>query len=349
MGLETHAEQVMHATRAQKPCERSRRDGESGQILVWTALLLPILVVATGLTLDVGNMINIRDELTNVVDAAALAATQAMHDPKASEAYVRAAAQEVAAQNAIPSLADHSTGSTSAVHLDVNATNAAGGDVVLGTYDFAAATFTRATPPVDISTVNAVQVNARLSHAARAMPLAFGRVVGVPAFDTTRTAMAVLASPVGGQPLAPMAIDQKVFTAKAKGFTPPNDIQLSTGTNMQWTGFFSGGGGTIRRYVTNNQTIPTLHIGDVIDLAGGTEPGAMRAMEAKWPAGSVIVVPVVSFGQPTPGEVTGFASMVISAYNGRTIDGEITVYKASLDPTTVAECFGTSCRSFLVN
>src|SRR5262245_61010002 len=152
----------------------AHRPSESGQIIVWTAFLLPILLLAAGLTFDVGNMINIRDELAASVDAATLAAARGLYDSKPSENYVRTTAKNVAAQNQVPSLGKNSKGT--AVTLDLNASNAAGGNIVLGTWDFPTRKFTAAATPVDLSAVNAVRINAPLSQVAGALPLSFGRI-----------------------------------------------------------------------------------------------------------------------------------------------------------------------------
>ena len=131
------------------------RTRESGQIVLWTAFLLPILLLAGGLTFDVGNMVNTRDELKNATDGAALAGAQALFDTKASDSYVRTVTAAVAAQNQVPALGRSDHGGT--VSLAANTGNAAGGDIVLGAYDFDTSTFTRAASPVDMSLVNAVQ------------------------------------------------------------------------------------------------------------------------------------------------------------------------------------------------
>src|SRR5207245_3676401 len=136
------------------------------------------------------NKINLRQDRVHSVDPAALAGAHALTAASPSASSVRKAAQDLATANPLPSLDKNRGGN--GVRLNPNSSNAAGGDIVLGTYDFTTATFTLAPTPVDISTVNAVQVNARLSQAARALPLFFAPVLGATSFDTVRTAMSVI-------------------------------------------------------------------------------------------------------------------------------------------------------------
>src|SRR5439155_2538026 len=181
----------MSTLRPQRSPGRPHRRSESGAAVVLATVFLVVLLAAASLSFDISNMINVRQELSHSVDAAALAGAQALTAASPSASSVRKAAQDLAAANPLPSLDKKAQGGNG-VKLNLNSSNAAGGDIVLGTYDFTAATFTRAPTPVDISTVNAVQVNARLSQAARALPLFFAPVLGATSFDTVRTAMSVI-------------------------------------------------------------------------------------------------------------------------------------------------------------
>ena len=67
---------------------------QKGQIIVFTAVLLPLLIAATGFTVDFGNMYMHKSRLQNAADAAAIAGGHSYHDnneklndhPKANEA-----------------------------------------------------------------------------------------------------------------------------------------------------------------------------------------------------------------------------------------------------------------------
>jgi Flp pilus assembly protein TadG len=333
----------------------NRRRGQSGQIFVWTAFLLPILLVAAGLTFDVGNMINIRDEFTGSIDAAALAGARALHDPGTTESFVRNSAKDVAYANQVPSLAKNGKTSNPVV-LTLNATNSAAGDIVLGTYDHTARVFTPLPSPVDLSKANAVKVNGHLGQNAGTLPLAFGKLLGSPSYDTARTAIASLGGPISAQPTAPVAINRDVFTGKTKGFTPPDDIVVSIKLgNMAWTGFLgSSNASVVAGYISNPDTIPTLKLGDTISLAGGNQGGNFQAMHDNFQNGDILIAPVVSFDAGvTNGVVYGFASMSIDSIvtNGtKTIDATLASFKSGkTSKTTTGECYALDCRSFLVN
>src|SRR5437879_6474999 len=223
-------------TSARRSTGRRDRKSESGAAFVIATVFLFVLLAAASLSFDISNMINVRNELGNAVDAAALAGTQALQDKTPTANSVRKAAQDIAAANPLPSLDKNKGGN--GVSLGLNSSNAAGGDIVLGKWDFTARTFTRATPPIDISAVNAVQVNARLSTVSRVLPLAFARVMGFTSFDTVQTAMAVHAATAKQKPTAPVAINRDVFNGKAKGLLRPDDISLAPKrrTDIAWPG-----------------------------------------------------------------------------------------------------------------
>ncbi len=332
---------------------RPRGAGQSGQMVIWMAVLLPIALIAVGLAVDVGAMINGRDEFAGAIDAASLAGAQALHDAGTNETYVRNAVKNVARTNQVPSLAN--TGKSVNPVLDLNTSNAPTGDIVLGKYDYGAKTFTPLGFPVDETQVNAVKVIARLGAAATMLPLAFGKLVGIPSYDTTRTSTAALAGPVSTKPTTPIAIDKNVFTGKTKGFTAPDDILASYKLgNVAFTGFFGGSNASnVATYFANPGSIPQLNVGDVISLAGGAQGGNFNEMESDYKAGDVITVPVCSFDPGTTyGTVTGFAAVRVDLIDGQKkyIDGTLVKLKTGTSSkTTTADCYGLDCRAFLVN
>jgi len=346
----------MSARRSPGSSRRPHRGSESGVAIVWITIFLFVLVGCAALAFDISNMINVRDELGNAVDGAAVGAAQALQDGGTNEAHVRLAAQRLAAANPLPSLDKNKTGST--VTLNSNSTNAGGGDIVLGNYDFTTAAFTRAGTPIDLSTVNAVQVNARLSTAARVLPLAFAPMLGFKSFDTVRTAMAVLGARSKQQPNSPVAVNRDLFNGKTKGILPPDDIYLSTKSlnDMAWTGFFGGtSASAVKSFVDSPGTIPALKVGDVINITSANQTVDYHAMNVAFPTGSLMLVPVVIFDPGiTRGTVVGFTTirvdLIVDTGDPKYIDG--TLVKNTTGSTTAdagADCFGTDCRSFLVN
>ena len=346
----------MSTLRAQRSPRRRHRRSESGYAVVLATVFLLVLLAAASLSFDISNMINVRQELGHAVDAAALAGAQALTAASPSASSVRKAAQDLAAANPLPSLDKNKGGN--GVNLKPNSSNAAGGDIVLGTYDFTAATFSRAPTPVDISTVNAVQVNARLSQAARALPLAFAAVFGATSFDTVRTATSVIGATSKQKSTAPVAVNRDVFTGKAKGFLPPDDLYLSTKnlTDMAWTGFFGPtNASAVKSFETDPSTIPQLKVGDVINITNANQTADYHAMKADYPPGTLILIPVCIFDPGiSRGTVVGFTTLrvdyVQDTADPKYIDTTVVPNKTgSTDPNTIAECFGTDCRSFLVN
>ena len=347
----------MSTLRAQRSPGRRHRRSESGYAVVLATVFLLVLLAAASLSFDISNMINVRQELGHAVDAAALAGAQALTAASPSASSVRKAALDLAAANPLPSLDKNAQGGNG-VKLKHNSSNAAGGDVVLGTYDFTTSTFTLAPTPVDISTVNAVQVNARLSQAARALPLAFAPVLGATSFDTVRTAMSVIGATSKQKPTAPVAVNRDVFTGKAKGFLPPDDLYLSTKnlTDMAWTGFFGAtNASAVKSFETDPSTIPQLKVGDVINITNANQTADYHAMKADYPPGTRILIPVCIFDPGIArGTVVGFTTLrvdfVQDTSDPKFIDTTVVPNNTgSTDPNTIAECFGTDCRSFLVN
>jgi len=329
---------------------RRHRKSESGAAIVWITIFLFVLMVGASLSYDISNMINVRSELGHSVDAAALGGAQALQDGGTSASHVRKVAQDMAAANPLFSLSKSGQGGNT-VGLKTS-------DVVLGTYDFTAATFAGATPPIDISAVNAVQVNAQLSQAARALPLAFAPVLGVRSFDTVRTAIAVIGATARQKPTAPVAVNRDVFNGKAKGFLPPDDLYLSTKnlTDMAWTGFFGGtSASAVKNFEDNQGTIPQLKVGDVINITSANMTVDYHGMKADYPPGSLLLLPVVIFDAGiTRGTVVGFTTLRVDYIEDsgtpKYLDTTVVINKTgSTDPNPTAECFGTDCRPFLVN
>ena len=116
----------------------SRFSGEeSGAIVIWAAISMPMIVGLGALAFDMNNMYVTKAELRHTADAAGIAAVKALPDEDAA----LAAAQYYANLNMPP--AEHGT-------------VVAPGDVVAGNWDYDSRVFTPAGNPV-----NAVQVSAR--------------------------------------------------------------------------------------------------------------------------------------------------------------------------------------------
>lgn len=140
------------------------------------------------------------------------------------------------------------------------------------------------------------------------------------------------------RPTAPIAIDENIFNGKAKGFVPPSEVMLSTRLlDMAWTGFFAASdASTVVGYVNDLAAMPTLKLGDVIDMASGNTAVDYQAMAAKWPTASVVVVAVVSFdADRRHGTVSGFASLRIDKIDAKGNPKYIDSTLVGLVPTTL--------------
>jgi hypothetical protein len=142
-----------------------------------------------------------------------------------------------------------------------------------------------------------------------------------------------------GQPSVPLAIAVGVFTGQRKGLIAPDEIILSTRLrNAAWTTFYrqlSAPG--VTDYISGPETIPTVHVGDVINVTAGGSALGYRALATALSAGSMVVAPVVTFGARRTATVVGFATLQITTIKGRGnpkyLDG--TVLSLDLDPCFV--------------
>jgi hypothetical protein len=130
---------------------------------------------AVGLACDVAYTLMTAHQLQNAADAAALAGAAQIRQ---GEDAVRQKAFEVALAN---------TAARDPVQVDLNAGNAPEGDVVLGSWDLEAHTFTP-----QVTGANSVKVVARRTSSSANGPLSivFGNVFGISTVDIERTAIA---------------------------------------------------------------------------------------------------------------------------------------------------------------
>ena len=153
-------------------------------------------------------------------------------------------------------------------------------------------------------------------------------------------ATAVPAAAQSIQPTAPIAINEDVFNGTVKGFLAPDEVLLSTKlSSAAFTGFFrSASGSAVAGYVSDPADMPSLQTGDVINLGRRQARRAYAAIGAKWPAGSVIVAPVVAFeARDQLGTVSGFATLRIEKVQSRSNPKFIDAKLVALDPATLGQ------------
>src|SRR6185295_4168478 len=116
------------------PAISSRRLREGGSVLVYVALLCMVLIGLAGLAIDTAVVASASQQLQHAADGAALnAARHVATESDSNFPVTRAAAVSVA-------LANQAAKTT--VKLDANTSNAPGGDIVVGVWDFGTHTFT---------------------------------------------------------------------------------------------------------------------------------------------------------------------------------------------------------------
>ncbi len=142
---------------------------------IWIAVLGLVIIGLVGLACDVAYLYMTAHQLQNAADASSLAGAAQMRN---GEAVVRQTAIDVALAN---------TAARDPVQLNANIDNLPDGDVVLGSWDLEAHTFTP-----EAAGANALRVVARRTQGSLAGPLSiiFGHVFGVQTVDVERSAIA---------------------------------------------------------------------------------------------------------------------------------------------------------------
>ena len=125
-----------------------------GVALVWTAIVVLVLILFVGLSIDVGKLCLVHHQMQNASDAAALAGANLVRGDRLQ---ARLQAQRIARENAAE---------RKPVLLDLNVSNDPNGDIVIGWYNMDLQTFIPATSESDF--VNAMAVNTVRSEARMA-------------------------------------------------------------------------------------------------------------------------------------------------------------------------------------
>lgn len=165
-----------------------------GAVMIWVAILLPVIIIFTGFTTDLGIVYLAQAELQATADAAALAAGNELpgRDPDLQAAFVEQDAIDIAVEYAEKNLDPTVYGK---VLQD--------SDVELGTWDKSSRTFTAGTTPY-----NGVRCTTRrmVSNPSgdNSVPLYFLRILGIfggntDNVDLTAEAIALSGPKVGGE------------------------------------------------------------------------------------------------------------------------------------------------------
>ncbi len=172
-----------------------------GMTIVMVMILIPVLLGAAALTIDVGLLVNTKTDLQIAADAAALAAVSALSTDEMMR--VRMGADDQSALVAVTRMAKRLAATFSALNpsLATKTTYINPHDITVGWIDLKSGTSPIRTdvPP---SQFNAVQTIVRRTHKSRNGPveLLFARIFGISTGDVTATATAVFDDRVAGLP-----------------------------------------------------------------------------------------------------------------------------------------------------
>lgn len=219
-----------------------RLKNKKGSVTVVVALALITLIGFAALAIDVGHMMVTRNELQNISDSAALAATRELAILYKSPAYIAASGADYifyASNNktSIVSYAQTVTTVNTAVNVAGKNIALSSADFILGSWDASARTFT----PTNASP-NAVQVVAQRNGAENGPVATFlAGVVGLTSFNARTVATAALTGvpqlPACALPL-PVGIsmawysDPAVYCTQPIRLYPTNDPQGCAGWNV---------------------------------------------------------------------------------------------------------------------
>ena len=216
----------------------TRRRERRGSIIVLAAAMMVVLAAFLAFAIDMGYLVSTRTELQRSADAAVLAAAWELIDegapsgaPLSAEAIsnTRSRAVEYAALNAVGGYSPT---------VDINASNDANGDVVIGYL----ASFTDLNASMDYSDptqYNAIRVRVQRSNAQNGqIPLFFASIFGVDGGDVQAEAYAgVMSNIIGFRPPAdgrslsilPLAMDEYTWNEMLAG-NADDDYSWDEGT-----------------------------------------------------------------------------------------------------------------------
>ena len=323
---------------------------ERGATAIMAAITLLGVMGVSAFVIDLGNVYVTNQELRNVADSAALAASRQM-------AEILSTKPTAVLQDSSFALSSSEIAQVVTVAANVAVLNKAGGhnitlntaDVSLGAWDSATGSFGPAAPG---TIPDAVQIVARRNAANNGSVNAiFAQMLGVSTFDLSASATAALlpvgAVPPGGIGL-PIGISDEVFAANACGDSikmyPTGTIDACAGWHTfgenadanNLNGIIDdlndGSGG-----VLPGGESPALQVGDSVNFIGGTIASALQSFQDLYDAkevGGVMEGTVLVYdgapGCPNPNTalpVVGFAKVKITEVkttgNPKEIKGEI--------------------------
>jgi hypothetical protein len=246
----------------------ARIKDQSGVTAIVVAIVIPILIGITALAVDIGYVMATRNELQNVADAAALAATRQLGAIYQGMTYAQQQSY-VCDPLTIRPIAKEVAGKNQAAKMSITLNDA---DIIIG--DWHSSTLTLAPTLVQ---PDAVRVIARRDGGVNGpITTFFARILGIDTVDVTATATAALTGQGTAEPgelELPIGISRWFFDEGACNhhikFYPTNDPDSCAGWNTFTTSPSNDPG--IRDILEGSDTSPRTIAGDTMfEFTGGT-------------------------------------------------------------------------------
>lgn len=189
----------------------AKLSNDKGVTVIIVALLLAVFLGIAALAVDVGYLYMAKNQLQNVVDAAALAGARQLGYDKGSTINVKQTAKDISSDSA------NKVGQKIVILAD--------DDIAIGTWAWIPKTFDTASP-----TPNAVRVNATMP-----VDTFFGRIIGNDTVSVSAESTAALTSATGGISNAPFVLSKAWFD----GGCPTDELILNSNTPascIAWNG-----------------------------------------------------------------------------------------------------------------
>jgi Flp pilus assembly protein TadG len=227
---------------------RWARDQRGSILLFTTILVVPLMIIIGGLSMDLAYYGAVDSELQRSMDAAALAGAGKLGFNDTFFPAARQWARDYALLN------PYRTGS---INLDLNPANNPGGNIVLGIWN--GSTFT--------PSLNGTQVNAVQCRFATTVPTSFLRVIGINSLNSGAMAIAWAAQPAT---------------------TPPNACVFPVGLSSCFFGGSTsvGCGATVAFHSSSDESAVGANTAAWINMTGPGNPNASQTLAAVQAAAS---------------------------------------------------------------
>lgn len=264
-----------------------------GSIMILVAVIMLSFVLLTALTVDLGRLYVIRNQLQNAADAIALKAAGSLYPANAL---------------GVPNWALAATSGTSGIPLNtVNGVTLANATITTGYWDLTGVTTTlKATSIVPgASDVAAVKVTVAKTTGQNGGPITlfFGTALGVAPVSVSATAVAAAGAPSSANQntLFPIAMSLSTYLTywdsvnnvplKDPLTGQPYTFHISEGVQGGWTSFKLNTNDTnsVINLITNGNPVP-IKVGDLIWMTNGMK----TAIYSSVPTNKDVIVPIVA-------------------------------------------------------